>query len=60
MIKTIFGAVICIHDGLKLKALEYFEFEKELINIKLCCKGVLIWVIAQNRIINIDYCLYYL
>lgn len=33
MIKTIFGAVICIHDELKLKALEYFEFEKELINI---------------------------
>ena len=42
MIKTIFGAVIGIPKDLKLKALEYFEFEKELINIKLCCKGVLI------------------
>lgn len=42
MIKTILGAVIGIPKDLKLKALEYFEFEKELINIKLCCKGVLI------------------
>ena len=33
MIKTIFGAVIGIPKDLKLKALEYFEFEKELINI---------------------------
>lgn len=33
MIKSILGTIICIHDDLKLKALEYFEFEKELINI---------------------------
>lgn len=33
MTKTIFGAVIGIPKDLKLKALEYFEFEKELINI---------------------------
>ena len=33
MIRTILGAIICIYDGLKLKALEYFVFEKELINI---------------------------
>ena len=33
MIKTILGAVIGVPEDLKLKALEYFEFEKELINI---------------------------
>lgn len=33
MIKSILDAVIGIPKDLKLKALEYFEFEKELINI---------------------------
>lgn len=33
MTRTILGAVIGIPKDLKLKALEYFEFEKELINI---------------------------
>lgn len=33
MIKTILGAIIGIPEDLKLKALEYFVFEKELINI---------------------------
>ena len=33
MTRTILGAIIGIPDDLKLKILEYFEFEKELINI---------------------------
>ena len=33
MTRTILGAIIGIPEDLKLKALEYFEFEKELINI---------------------------
>ena len=49
MIKTIFGAVIGIPKDLKLKALEYFEFEKELINIIIQFEEKFLGVDNGNR-----------
>lgn len=49
MTRTILGAIIGIPKDLKLKALEYFEFEKELINIIIKFEEKFLGVDNGNR-----------